>query len=103
MRQYADAQEDFPPPLALAPWRVRKAEALPGYRVRVSFNDGTEGVVDLGRQIHAADAGVFASLRDPSLFDQLRVELGVVTWPGDLDLAPDAMHFEILKNGEWTL
>ena len=26
-----------------------------------------------------------------------------VTWPGELDLAPDAMHTEIKKNGCWVL
>jgi hypothetical protein len=28
---------------------------------------------------------------------------GVVTWPGELDLASDAMHSEIKKNGQWLL
>jgi hypothetical protein len=28
---------------------------------------------------------------------------GVVTWPGELDLAPDAMHDELQKNGGWLL
>jgi hypothetical protein len=26
-----------------------------------------------------------------------------VTWPGELDLAPDAMHAAILAHGEWLL
>jgi hypothetical protein len=26
-----------------------------------------------------------------------------MAWPGDLDLAPDAMYAEIKKNGEWIL
>nr|WP_143002361.1 DUF2442 domain-containing protein [Nitrosospira sp. Nl5] len=47
--------------------------------------------------------GVFAALADPEIFAQAHVELGAVTWPGELDLAPDAMHDEIEKNGVWKL
>ncbi len=35
--------------------------------------------------------------------NQVRVELGVVTWPGEIDLAPDAMHAELAAHGEWHL
>jgi hypothetical protein len=31
------------------------------------------------------------------------VEYGAVTWPGEIDLAPDAMYAEFKKNGEWKL
>ncbi|SPE30180.1 hypothetical protein SBA5_760010 [Candidatus Sulfotelmatomonas gaucii] len=31
------------------------------------------------------------------------LEYGAVTWPGELDLAPDAMHAAILEQGEWSL
>lgn len=28
---------------------------------------------------------------------------GVLTWPGELDLAPDAMHDAISLHGKWIL
>jgi hypothetical protein len=71
---------------------VTEVEALPDYRLRVRFNDGIEGIVELAGFIHSDDAGVFAALRDEDVFRQARIVLGAVTWPGDLDLAPDAMH-----------
>lgn len=40
---------------------------------------------------------------DPSVFAQVDVELGVVTWPGEVDLAPDAMYREIKASGEWLV
>ena len=49
------------------------------------------------------EAGVFAGLRDEKLFREARVVLGAVTWPGDLDLAPDAMHREIKEHGRWIV
>ena len=47
--------------------------------------------------------GVFTALKDPLVFQQARVEDGFVTWPGDPDLAPDAMYDAIKNQGEWVL
>jgi hypothetical protein len=46
---------------------------------------------------------VFARLRDRTLFAQAHVEMGAVVWPGELDLAPDAMHAAIKAHGEWRI
>ena len=84
-------------------WRLRSVEALDGYRLNVTFNDGLNGLVDLSRLIHASDAGVFAALADPAAFSEGRLEYGAVTWPCGIDLAPDAMHRAIQSTGRWTL
>ena len=85
------------------PWRVASVAALPGFRLKVRFVDGLEGMVDMTREVHALDAGVFAALADPAVFAEARVEMGAVTWPGEIDLAPDAMYAEIKANGFWRL
>ena len=86
-----------------APWRVRDVTALPGSRLSVRFVDGLTGIVDLSALVASPDAGVFAALRDPALFAQVRTELGAVVWPGGVDLAPDAMHAAIKRNREWRI
>jgi hypothetical protein len=83
------------------PWRVREAKVLPGYRLSVRFVDGLSGTVDLSALVASPEAGVFGRLRDHDVFRQMYVEHGVVMWPGDLDLAPDAMHAAIREHGEW--
>ena len=108
MREHADAEEDRPPELTppvrpTAPWRVTSLEVLSGFHLRVRFNDVTVGTVELGSFLNSASAGVFSPLRDVSLFRQARIELGAVTWPGNLDLAPDAMHRAIRANGTWVV
>jgi hypothetical protein len=85
------------------PWRVREVTALPAYRLAVRFVDGLSGIVDLSALVASPEAGVFARLRNRALFDQVFVEHGAVVWPGELDLAPDAMHAAIKENGEWKL
>jgi len=108
MQSHADAEEDraaelTPTVRPLAPWRVADVEALPGFRLRVRFNDGTEGTVEMAGFINSEAAGVFAALRDEKLFRQAKIVLGAVTWPGDLDLAPDAMHQAIREHGTWIV
>jgi hypothetical protein len=76
---------------------------LDGFRLHVRFVDGLEGKVDMSALVRSPTAGVFARLADPSLFAQVFVEHGAVMWPGELDLAPDAMHAEIKKEGKWIL
>jgi hypothetical protein len=53
--------------------------------------------------VHSPKAGVFAALADPSFFAQVRLEYGAVSWPGEVDLAPDAMHAAIQEHGEWSI
>lgn len=85
------------------PWRVAAVEALQGFKLRVKFLDGTEGTVEMKELIHSPDAGVFAELSNPVHFEQVYLEHGAVTWPGEIDLAPDAMYRAIKESGVWRL
>ncbi len=84
-----------------SPWRATRVEALSGLRLRVAFADGLTGVVHMAGMVQSPKAGGFAALTDAALFAQVRLDYGAVTWPGDLDLAPDAMHDAIQERGEW--
>lgn len=108
MRTQSATQQDSPlavtPPIQpRMPWRVAAVAALPDCRLHVRFVDGTEGTVDLTALVHSPAAGVFASLADSAVFAQVFVEHGAVTWPGEIDLAPDAMYAEVKKAGTWVL
>ena len=93
----------YPPIVSRAPYRVAMVEALDGWRLRVRHNDGVEGEVEMYGLVHSQRAGVFEALRDEALFRQVFLDLGAVAWPGEIDLAPDAMHDEIAANGKWVL
>ncbi|HMF76610.1 MAG TPA: DUF2442 domain-containing protein [Bryobacteraceae bacterium] len=82
---------------------VAEVAALDGFRLHVRFFDGVEGQVEMIAPVHSPAAGVFAQLADPARFVEVYVEHGAVTWPGELDLAPDAMYQEIKNHGEWKL
>jgi hypothetical protein len=88
---------------AAAPWRVRTVSPLPGYRLSVTCNDGTTGIVDMSRLIASERAGIFAALKDVHLFQQVSIELGALTWPNGCDLDPAWAHEEIGKNQLWSV
>ncbi len=69
-------------------------------RLSVRFADGLRGEVEF-RESHLH--GVFATLKDPKVFAQVRCDEGFVSWPDGTDLAPDAMHDAIQKYGRWVL
>lgn len=67
---------------------VTSAEALPGYRLLLAFEDGKRGIYDVRPLL---ESGVFRRLKDVALFRQVAVELGSVAWPGGLDIAPETL------------
>ncbi|MDD3761585.1 MAG: DUF2442 domain-containing protein [Acidithiobacillus sp.] len=85
------------------PWRAISVYPLDGYRLYVEFTDGTNGEVRMDELISSPSAGVFSSLADLDLFRAVHLEHGAVTWPGEIDLAPDAMYEQIRANGRWVL
>lgn len=81
-------------------WDVVELKAEPDLSLRVSFADGTQGWV---RFEHTHLFGVFEALQDPGFFCRAYLDSGVVTWPGNIDIAPDAMYREIKQHGQWVL
>lgn len=103
MRKEPGANSDSAAGLsARVPWHVVDVHAAGGYRLFVTFADGTRGEVDLSRLVASDEAGVFEQLRDPAMFARVGVAHGAVTWPNGVDLAPDAMYDEIKAESRWV-
>ena len=81
-------------------WDVIEVRVVDEHLLSVRFADGTEGRVRFHESFFS---GVFAPLKDRQRFNEARVQDGFVTWPGELDLAPDAMYAEIKKRREMVL
>jgi hypothetical protein len=71
---------------------LTEAEPLEAYTVRVRFEDGTAGEVDLSYLVDYG--GVFEPLRDRDFFRRLRAdqESGTIVWPNDTDIAPETLY-----------
>lgn len=73
--------------------RPIRVEALSGFRLRVGYPDGVEGVIDL-----AADAGrgVLAPLAVEAFFSTVHIgQFGQIAWSEDIEICPDAAYREI--------
>jgi hypothetical protein len=69
-------------------------EALPGYRIHVTFADGVEGVIDLSADI---GRGVFAPLADEVFFRTVHIgRYGQIAWSDDIEICSDAAYEEII-------
>lgn len=70
---------------------------LKGYRLKLSFADGTKGIVNLAGDI-VGRGGDLARLEDPAYFRQVKLnrELGTVQWPNEVDYCPDLLY-DMLK------
>lgn len=104
MQKKPNTEENITPSITCTvPWRLTQVKPLENYQLEVEFIDGLHGLIEMRRLIMSQKAGVFAALRDINLFNQVYLEHGAVTWPGEIDLAPDAMHDEIQCNGRWII
>ena len=75
---------------------VTAVEVVGDHRLRLSFEDGAEGEVDLSSWRWR---GVFALLADTDCFRQVRLdeELGTIVWPNGADMAPETLHAWVVQ------
>ena len=73
-------------------WDVVEVKPEPHYCLFVRFKGGATGRVRLRPE---ELTGVLAPLRDERFFEQVFIDYGAVVWPGEIDLAPDAMYAQV--------
>ena len=74
--------------------RPSKIEALSGFRIRVAYPDGTEGIIDLSANV---GRGIIAPLADEALFQTVHIgQFGQIAWSEEIEICPDAAYQEIL-------
>lgn len=73
--------------------RVRAVSVVSDFTLRLTFRDGSVGTIDLGPMLRDS-AGVFAPLRVPAAFADVRVdaEAGTIVWPNGADIDPDVLY-----------
>jgi hypothetical protein len=100
MRIEATTQEDFAFGIAPCSPPVVAVATVEDLTLLVEFADGVKGTVKF---LPSHLTGVFERLKEPQFFAQVTVDHGAVTWPGELDLAPDAMYDAVKDGGSWIL
>lgn len=72
---------------------VVEVKPLEDYRLLVAFEDGKRGIFDMSPYL---DGEVFKPLRDRSIFRAARIFYGTVTWPGEIDIAPERLYTDMV-------
>jgi hypothetical protein len=73
-------------------WDIVEVKPESDYCLFVRFRDGLAGRVQLRRE---QLTGALAPLLDVRFFEQVFIDHGAVAWPGEIDLAPDAMYAQV--------
>ena len=69
--------------------QIAAVRVKPEYRLLLEYENGETRLFDASPYL---DRGVFTRLKEPKLFAQARIEFGTVTWPGELDIAPETLY-----------
>ena len=75
-------------------WDVVDVIPEQDYSLFVRFKDGLNGRVRLRPEDLT---GALAPLLDLQFFKRVYIDCGAVAWPGQIDLAPDAMYAQITR------
>ncbi|ANE54850.1 MULTISPECIES: DUF2442 domain-containing protein [Methylomonas] len=70
---------------------VTDVQYLQNYQLKLTFNDGVAGVVDLSNELWGE---MFEPLKDTQLFSQVKLdkELDTIVWANGADLAPEFLR-----------
>jgi hypothetical protein len=81
--------------------KVTRLEKLGSLRLRVRFNDGSEGDHDFTAMVNEPGR-MLEPLRDVAYFSRVFLEFGAPTWPNGFDIAPEWLRREMQTAGELT-
>ena len=66
--------------------------ALPGYKLKVTFDDGISGTIDLKQFV---ENGIFSVLKDKHLFNKVYTTGYSIAWNEDLEIDALTIYAEI--------
>ncbi len=70
---------------------VKEVKPVSNYRLLLTFDNGERRVFDVGPYLNK---GVFAQLREASVFSAVRVVFDTIEWPNGADFCPELLYRE---------
>lgn len=73
---------------------IRKVEYIEGYKLKLTFNDKKQKIVDLKKYSKDPSESVFYPFRDVEFFKSVKLDrrFGALVWPNGADLCPDSLY-----------
>jgi len=73
---------------------IKNAIALPGYKLKVEFEDGVDGIIDLSKW---KGKGVFEHWNNEENFKLFKITADKkIEWSEDIDMDPDAFYLQLI-------
>lgn len=69
--------------------KVIKAEYQEGYKVKLTFNDGVEKIVDLENELYGK---IFEPIRDIDKFNKFYIDCNTISWKNGADISAEYLH-----------
>lgn len=79
---------------------VIKAEHLSDYKVKLTFDNGESGTIDLKETIFNDHRKIFKPLQDIEFFKSFKLDSWTMTWANEADFSPEFLYELLLKNKE---
>ncbi len=74
--------------------KAMEVHPLAGYKIKVTFNDGVSGIVDLNGLI---SKGIFQQLKDETAFRNVITDGTAIAWFDELEIDANKIYTEILN------
>ena len=73
--------------------KIIKAEIIRDYQIKLEYDDGEQGIVDLS---HLVGKGVFAFWNNYEDFKNVKIgSSGELVWSDQVDLCPDSLYLKM--------
>lgn len=75
---------------------IKKIEYVEDYKLKLTFNDKKQKIVNLKKFSNSEPGTVFYPFRDLDFFKsyKLNSRLGTIVWPNGVDLCPDSLYMQ---------
>ena len=70
---------------------IKAVKPLPNHKLLVTFENGEQRIFDVTPYL---DHGVFQDLKNPAVFNSVRVNFDALEWPNGADLCPETVYAE---------
>lgn len=72
-------------------FNIIKADYINGFRIKLVFENGKSGVINLEKYI--SDGEIFVPIQSVESFKKFTVEFGTLTWnESSIDIAPETLY-----------
>ncbi len=73
--------------------RVTAVKPLHDFVLEITFKDGHTFTLDFRPMVDTESGWLYDALKDPAVFQQVKVNGLTLEWPTDLDFCPDGLRY----------